>query len=106
MKKIMNSFAELTKITTDAMMSTIQYEVETDADKDGGWYFSKLSDAYLYLSNILRQQTDIEFLECEDFEIINYIRVAIHFINYDGDIIPLVNYRRKSPTEFLETVLI
>ena len=102
----MKSFTELSKIVTDAMEATIVYEVETDINKDGGWYFSKLSEAYLYLSNILRQQTDIKFFECEDFEEIAYIRVAIHFVNDERDIIPLVDYVRKSPTEFLETVLI
>lgn len=101
----MKSFAELSKIATDAMETTIEYEVETDADKDGGWYFSKLSDAYLYLSNILRRQTDIEFFECEDFDKIDYIRLAIHFIDND-EILPIVQYTRKSDTEFIEMVLI
>lgn len=105
MKKIMKSFAELTKIATDAMMSTIQYEVETDADKDGGWYFSKLSDAYLYLSNTLRKQIDIELFECDDFDKIDYIRLSIHFIDKPTEILPLVHYTRKSDTEFIETEL-
>lgn len=100
----MKSFAELSKIATDAMETIIEYEVETDADKDGGWYFSKLSDAYLYLSNILRRQTDIEFFECEGFDKIDYIRLAIRFIDND-EILPIVQYTRKSDTEFIEMVL-
>lgn len=101
----MKSLAELRTLATEALENTVEYEVETNLDTDGGYYFSDLNNAYIYLARTLKRQTDVEFLECADFEKIDYIRVAMHFVDIDKDIIPLVGYARKSDTEFHETVL-
>ena len=102
----MKSFAELRKLTTEVLESTVEYEVETNLDTDGGHYFSNLANAYIYISRTLKQQTEVELLECADFEKIDYIRVAIHFVDSGSEIIPLVEYERKSDTVFSETVLL
>lgn len=104
----MKSYDEFQKFVAETLtgLTGIEYEVETNLDDDGGCYFSNLQDAYNYLLSTLKKQTDTKFFECGDFEKINYIRVAIHFVAYDADIIPLVGYIRKSDNEFHETELI
>ena len=98
----MKKLSELEKITLKALESTIQYEVETSADTDGGYYFSDLNNAYLHLSHILKAQTNPELFECDDFNKIGYIQISIHFIDNEIEKIPLVLYARKNDTEFIE----
>lgn len=105
----MKSLSDLRKMSTQALQSanenaTVEYEVKTNIDVHGV-YFRNLCNAYEYVSAILSEQTDIEFLECKGFEKIDCIQVAIHFIGIDEDNILLVEYTRKSDTQFVEILL-
>ena len=101
----MKSLSELEKITLKALDTTILYEVETSADDDGGHYFGDLKYAYIYLSRVLKKQTNPDLFECDDFDKIGYIQLSIHFIDNEGEKIPLVLYARKNDTEFIEMVI-
>lgn len=101
----MKSLSELRKMTTSALESTVLFEVETNTDIDGGWYFNHLDEAYIYLSRVLKAQTNTKLFECVDFTKIGYIRLSIHFVDKPAGILPLVQYVRKSDTEFIETEL-
>lgn len=98
----MKTLEELKTIVAEETQLEIEFEVETDHDNDGGIYFYDLSEAYEYLSSVLREQTDTDLLECEDFEKIDYVQLALHFENIDKETIILAGYRRKSDTEFTE----
>ena len=101
----MKSLSELEKITLKALDTTFLYEVETSADDDGGHYFGDLKYAYIYLSRVLKKQTNPDLFECDDFDKIGYIQLSIHFIDNEGEKIPLVLYARKNDTEFIEMVI-
>lgn len=98
----MKTLAELREMVTEEERLTVEYEVETNLNSDGGIYFYDLSEAYEYLSSVLREQTDTDLFECEDFKKIDYVRLALHFDNIDKEIVKLASYRRKSDTEFIE----
>lgn len=101
----MKSLSELEKITLKALDTTFLYEVETSADDNGGHCFGDLNYAYIYLSRVLKKQTNPDLFECGDFVKIGYIQLSIHFIGNEGEKIPLVLYARKNDTEFIEMVI-
>ncbi len=102
----MKSLSELRKMVTSALESTVLFEVETNTDTDGGWYFNHLDEAYIHLSRVLKAQTNTNLFECDDFTKIDYIRLSIHFVDKPTEILPVVQYTRKSDTEFIETELL
>ncbi len=63
----MKSLSELRKMVTSALESTVLFEVETNTDTDGGWYFNHLDEAYIHLSGVLKAQTNTNLFECDDF---------------------------------------
>lgn len=108
MKTLAELRVELRKLVEDKECTRIEYEVETNLDIKrgvylGGIFFYDLSDAYEYLSSVLREQTDSELFECEVFKRIDYIQLTLHIENIDKfEIVKLVGYRRKNDTEFIE----
>lgn len=69
-----------------------------------GYYFNDLTEAYNYLSDLLKLQTDPEAFECDDFERIDCVWLYLHFDYDDAEIITIANYERKSDTEFIERI--
>lgn len=96
----MKTLAELNAMITVKERLRCGFVVETSLDTDGGAHFYDLSDAFIYLSSVLREQTDVELFDREDFEEIDYIILAIHYI--DNKVKPLVKLIRKNDTEFIE----
>lgn len=82
----------------------VEYKVKSNLDIGGGKYFSDLSKAYEYISIVIREQTDPEAFECDDFEKINYIQLVMYFKNIDKKPIKMSEYSRKSDTEFIERI--
>ena len=95
--------ADLRRIPSRDLLLSVEYEVETSIDVDGGYCFSDLSDLYEYVANVLREQTDTEIFECDVFKKIDCIQISM---NFEEEIFALLRYTRKSDTEFTETVLI
>jgi hypothetical protein len=97
----MKTLAELNAMVTAKERLRCEFVVETSIDTDGGTHFYDLSDAFVYLSSVLREQTDVELFDREDFEEIDYIILTIHFID-DNKVKPLVKLIRKDDIEFIE----
>lgn len=103
----MTTLTALTKLVRYQIIAKIQFEVETDIDAlqgCGGYYFNDLTEAYNYLSELLKLQTYPEAFECDDFEKIDSVCLHLHFDYDDAEIITIANYERKSDTEFIERI--
>ena len=97
----MKTLAELNAMITVKERLRAEFIVETSLDTHSVSRFYDLSDAFIYLSSVLREQTDVELFEREDFEEIDYINLAIHYID-DNKVKSLVTLIRKNDTEFIE----
>lgn len=93
---------ETAYLSADGKEIEMSYEVETNLDGTGGVYFETLSSAYEYLNGILREQTDTELFECEDFEKIDYIHIIMHFENIERDNFEVIAFERINDTNFIE----
>ena len=103
----MTPLSTLTELVRQQIIAKIQFEVETDIDAlqgCDGYYFNDLTEAYNYLSDLLKLQTDPEAFECDDFEKIDSVCLYLHFDYDEAEIITIANYERKSDTEFIERI--
>lgn len=101
MKKVTEEF-ETAYLSVGEKEIDISYEVETNLDNDGGIYFERFSTAYEYMSDIIGKQIDTEYLECEDFEKIDYIHIIMHFENIERDNFEVIGLERINETNFIE----